>query len=308
MKHYIILITLLIFLSMLFIPMTSCKSEEQTTKIVAEFDDGSTILKQGGKSYIHKLFDDYILVSGDSRFSQYVIKRNEFEIYSEANTTVICQGYYMRYAFDPAGYIACYRLISDEQETGDGVARQFGSDTVVCTDEGYYLYNCNEDLELHFDTTGELFGYCEAENIELGQWYYGYRYAKNTEAVISEVNGYSICETPLDNYIVRTGREDLFTGEIDEYAAADDFLAFHFQIIEDKYYYTGAENSIVQYDTDLVCGRKFKGLTQGFFDIYYDGYFVINTQSDEISSCASRKEAESYLNSKSVQVKWSDMK
>lgn len=73
--------------------------------------DGSEIVNEGGPTYRHELFDGYVLYSGDEYLSSYIYYSGVAASQPYAGSLELTQrGYYARHAFDPAGYIAYYRV------------------------------------------------------------------------------------------------------------------------------------------------------------------------------------------------------
>ncbi|MCD7828082.1 MAG: hypothetical protein LUG85_06060 [Clostridiales bacterium] len=218
MKHYIILITSLVFLSMLFIPMTSCKSDDYPTTVVAEYDDGSWIKTLGGPQYAHYLFDGYALYSYEGYFSQLLMKGDDEGTYTIRNYTIIenaAEGYYLMYSFDPSGYIAYYRI---QKTIGEDETvlyeKTVGGEIVRIIDEGAFLYDCREGTEYKFNSMNELYDYSETAGINLGQVYYAKGYGSRPEETVAAVNMWSVAKTTWGNFNVKNGKKDIFTGEI----------------------------------------------------------------------------------------------
>lgn len=278
MKSNVINIILLyiVFICILF---SSC-SAKANNNIVIQFDDGSKILGQGGITYYHCLFDDYVISFSDKYFSGQ-LKLNTKKLSTEVKELSTKVGYYIRYAFDPNGYIAYYRLVESEKPNDNVLCqRQYGETIANITEENAILYICKEDTELYFNTTADLFTYCEEKNIELGQWYYGNNIGNPTEEIIASCNNWQIVKRPWDSYIIRYEKNDMFTGDIDKYSINENYLTFHIQIVENKNY-RGDENPIISYSTDVISGQKFKGLYLGFSDIYVDNYIIIDINTNE---------------------------
>lgn len=294
--------SLLPFTVIICIILASCNAGDSDNKVI-QFDDGSKIIKKGGITYYHYLFDDYVMSFGDRYFSGQIIL-NPLKNYS-ADTKVLPtkMGYYIRYAFDPNGYIAYYRIVETNNSDDIIGQRVYGEKTVSISEENAILYICDKNVELYFNTSAELLDYCSQNDINLGQWYYGNCMENPKEEILTTCNAWQIIKRPWKCYIVRCNRNDMFTGDIDRYCAAKDYLIFHIQIIENNNY-RGNENPIIDYSSDVILKRKFKWQKLSFVNIYVDNYVIIDTKNDTHKIYSTKKEVEEDATKKGIVLNW----
>lgn len=287
MKNINRLISLLSAFVLIFF-CSSCGQDENTKKQTTEFDDGSFIVQQNGPVYYHRLFDDYVLRSGDGFFYQELIKKDKDVPFTETSLGAP-QGYYVKYFFDPEGYIAYYRIIqAQDTEADGGYSKNIGGEKRTVLSENAVLFDCEKNTETLFAAMNELYDYCESNNINIGAEYYAAGSGSVPASWAAESEGWKIEKTPWDYCTVKNGRYDVFSGEIDFCGVKENYLFFRLQITDDVDLIKGV-NEGIEYDFDSPVDTKRKSLIDEC-NVYADKYILINTASDEISIFNSEEE------------------
>lgn len=270
-----------------------------------EFDDGSVIVNKNGPIYYHRLFDDYILFCGDGYFFQELRKMDRNIPFSETALSVQ-QGYYVKYSFDPTGYIAYYRILQADNETESNVyTKKIGGKERNIIAEQIVLYVCKDDREIIFDSMDSLYEHCKDNDIHLGSVYYTKGYGSKKEELIFEHNLWSATKTPWEYYNVKYNNKDIFMGEIEAYGITGDYLIIHLELPDRIDYLKGINNDI-QYSEAAVLKYEWRGFLRKV-GIYADNYIVIDTQTDKYNICNSQQEAVNSIQGEYSKIDWIKM-
>ena len=292
-------------LGIILTAFTSCHSETSTTKEQIEFADGSVMIAQNGPKYYHRLFDDYVLNSGYGYFEQ-VIEKLDLGYPFKYTQLSVKQGYYVKYAFDPSGYIAYYRIVKAKNEqTSHAYRKNIGGKSRSIVSEDIVLYNCKEDRETFFESFADLYSYCDENAINLGEMYYAKGYGSLPEEPVVNVNRWTIAMTPWDYCVVKNDRVDIFMGDVDEYSIINDHLVFHLELLDDFDCLKDMDLSI-EYSEETVIGYKRRGLFQKN-GVYSDNYIVVNTKTNECKVFDTKEEAVEYLSVPKKSISWSKL-
>ncbi len=297
-------IGLIIFIGIILIGLFSaCNSDGAKTRKTIEFDDGSKIITQGGPIYFHRLFDNYILCSGDGFFTQELRKRDTDLPFIETSLPVK-RGYYLKYSFDPSGYIAYYRITeADIEQTSGAYRKRIGDESRTVVSEEIVLYCCGENKEIIFENTDSLYEYCDKNGINLGVVYYSHGYGSVPEEDIVKVNRWSITKAPWDCYYnIKNGRSAVFVGSVDAYCVADKYLIAHLELL-DNFDSLKDTNLSINYDKDSTVGHKWAGLFERY-GIYSDNYVVIDTSDNTYKIFDTKNDAENFVKTSEKSLDW----
>ncbi len=188
------------------------------------FDDGTQVQDRVGPFYFHRLYGDYGIRDGDGYRGGRLWCESKREAFGDA-------GYYAMYAVSQDGYIAFLRLTTEPFEPKKGYLTKTAHDYIL--NEEYFtsmesvLFDCSTETEKRFDSMNDLAGYCAANGIRLGKWYYpaGDHPAQETEVVsIGKVtlgNGWFRCS------FIRSEGMILACGKVDKYCIDGDVMLVH---------------------------------------------------------------------------------
>lgn len=282
---------------------SACGSSSQQKSRTQELDDGSVIVRENnGPIYYHRLFDYYTLHFGDGYFF-HVLEKMDRDAPFTVTALSVKQGYYVKYSFDPDGYIAYYRILQAESATeSNAYTKKIGGTERNILAEQIVLYVCNEDREIIFDSADSLYAYCEENNIHLGSVYYSKGYGSQKEELIFEHNMWSVYKTPWDYYNVKYNNKDIFMGSIDSYSITGDYLIIHLELPDNIDYLKGLNNDI-QFSEDTVIKYERHGLLKKI-GIYADNYIVIDTKTDKYNIFTSENEAVNSVSAETSKIEW----
>ncbi len=287
---------------------SNCGMSEDKVKDLITTDDGFDIVYATDYQTVYLLFDDVgILFEGLRSSDQWIVTyspaegqsedaqsyKSKEEMYAnyEIEKKTSTKGNYTKCAFSPDGYVA-YASNDKSSETA-----QNGYNHIE-----YFIYSTEDESLSQFETMQELTEYAQANNIDLGTWrYFNKRFS--VEKQIETNADWSVYTTDFDISFVRHQANDMFSGEIDKILSAGDYLAFHIKMVGDLNSVYGLENPYLP-----TGDREPIYYTWTRTVVYYDNYIVVNTDDDNFEFFDEREEAESYLDSKDVQVTWSKVK
>ena len=274
-------------------------SEVPEDEKIVEFSDGSVLKREGGPTYTHTLFGEYAIKYGDNSFETRLTYLGE-----DKNLTTEW-GKFFKYAFSDDGYIA-FRFLDrddtyDAEHIEDETTLYIFKNHEIITDKNF-LYNCNTDTMLNFESMNALCDYCTKNNIQLGLWYYPTGYSSIPEEVFIDLNGWKLTLNKTEYYeTVYMDSTLLFAGSIDKYFVTDRYLSFRFRHL-DGYDYEIEENPVIEYNPQNIIGKKF------FHDIYTEAFVFIDTQTDEYIIFNSKKEVTEYAESLNLKPDWQKIK
>ncbi len=235
------------------------------------------------------LFDNYYIYRSNAHsfeIYQKNITNAEKDIYTQRT---VCNGWIYKYSFDEQNKIITvhqFRGVDLEIDTPNDDAevlytRYFMNKEYAITEDEFRLYNERTGKSLAFNSASELKNYCDAEKIQLSNWYYtaSNGFEKEKQTAVSE-NCY-IKEWLYGYSTVTLNGEDIAFGFVDDVEKQGDTVTFRLCQTKNEFSpeYIETNKNLSPLSDEAVGKYKTDFLT--YEEIYYDKTVSINLVTGE---------------------------